>query len=40
MITDYDGLGRRVGEKAKLVALERYHAQACAGSILTALGLS
>lgn len=40
VITDYEGLGRRIGEKAKLVALERYHAQACVGSILTALGLS
>jgi glycosyltransferase involved in cell wall biosynthesis len=40
VISDYDGLGRRIGERARQSALERYHAAAVVGRVLTTLGLS
>jgi glycosyltransferase involved in cell wall biosynthesis len=40
VVTDYDGLGRRIGEQARQVALERYQGQAMVPRILNALGLS
>jgi glycosyltransferase involved in cell wall biosynthesis len=40
VVSDYDGLGRRLGDTARQVALDRYQGQAMVPRILSALGLA